>query len=535
MSYDENKNVSSSENLRPELIELFEREKYLWDENRTTAIEKLHARGQRSARENIADLLDEDSFLEYGSLAVAARRTIMSMEELMEKTPADGVITGLGSVNRKTFGEENSQCIVISYDQSVYAGTQGNHGHRKTDRMLELADRMNLPVIIFASGGGGRPGDVDRELWYAAALCYGTWARLGKLSGKVPTIAIMSRYCFAGNAALVGCCDVVIATKDSSCGMGGPVMIEGGGMGKVEPQDVGPTSVQTKNGVIDILVENEEEAVAVAKKYLSYFQGPLDKWEVSDQKLLRNVLPESKRRVYDVRRILQLLADKDSVLELRKDFGPGIVTALVRIEGKPMGIIANDVKHKAGAIDADGCDKYARFMQLCNAHRIPILNLVDCPGFMVGVDAEAEATVRHSGRLYNIASHLKVPHFTILMRAAYGLGAIAMGFGDWHSNAFIVAWPTAMLGSMGVEGSIKLGFKEQLEAIKDPEERQKYFDDLLIDRNNRAKPFNAASTVEIDAVIDPARTREWIIQGLRSSAAMKAPKDYSGNTYVDAW
>lgn len=528
------KTAAPDENIRPELRELYERESYLWDENRKAAIDKLHARGQRSARENIADLCDPGSFYEYGALAVAARRSIMTPEQLMRDTPADGVILGTASVNGELFGPEKSRCVVMSYDQSVMAGTQGNHGHRKTDRMFELAYESKLPLVVFAGGGGGRPGDVDRELWYASTLCYSTWAKLGKLSGLVPTVAIVSRYCFAGNAALAGCCDVVIATKDSSIGMGGPAMIEGGGLGVVTPQEVGPSSTHTKNGVIDILVENEEEGVAAAKKYLSYFQGPVEEWEAPDQTLLRTVLPENRRRAYDVRKVIDLLADRDSVLELRRDFAPGIVTALIRIEGKPFGVIANCVRHLAGAIDADGADKYARFMQLCNAHRIPILNLVDCPGFMVGVEAESKALARHASRLYIVAAHLKVPHFTIFMRAVYGLGAMAMGFGDFHGNVMTAAWPTAMFGSMGVEGSVKLGYKKQLEAAASPEERQKLFNQLVAERNEKSKAKHSAATLEIDALIDPARTREWIMAGYYSAGPMP-PKDTSGETFVDAW
>lgn len=526
----------SNDSIRPELQELRKREAYLWDENRKEAIDKLHKRGQLSARESLGLLCDEGSFNEYGALTVSGRRTVIPDEyKLLEISPADGVILGTANINSDLFGKETTRCAVMSYDQSVMAGTQGIFGHIKTDRVLELAYKEKLPFVVFAGGGGGRPGDADVFYHTSAGLNIATWENLGRLSGRVPFVSIVSRYCFAGNAAFAGCADVIIMTKNSSLGMGGPAMIEGGGMGIVAAQDVGPTEQQFKNGVADIVVEDDREAVEVAKKYLSYFQGPLDTWEAHDQTLLRNALPESVRRSYKVGKIIELICDKDSVMELRKDYAINMVTCLARIEGRPVGIIANNTGYQAGAVDAPAADKMARFMQLCNAHRIPLISLIDCPGFMVGVDAEKEALVRHACRLYVVGSHVVVPKFSIFLRACYGLGGIAMGFGHFKANVFAASWPTGRFGAMGDEGAIYLGSKKELDAAQaeGPEKFKETFDRLLAELREQSSAFKAGATMEADAVIDPAVTREWIANGLRSTPI--PPKTYSDETFIDSW
>jgi acetyl-CoA carboxylase carboxyltransferase component len=367
--------------------------------------------------------------MEYGALAVAAQRQRRTMADLRRKTPADGVIAGTGQINGALFGEDKARCMIMAYDYTVLAGTQGFFGHKKKDRMLRLAHEQRLPVVLFAEGGGGRPGDVDADSVVVAGLDVATFAMFAKLSGKVPLVGIVSGRCFAGNAVLLGCCDVIIAAQNANIGMAGPVMIEGGGLGAFKPEDIGPMDVQTKNGVVDIAVADDTEAVAVGKKYLAYFQGAVSQWETADQRLLRNMIPQQRRYVYDVRAIIKTIADADSFLELRPKFGPEIVTGLIRIEGKPFGIIANDCRYQAGAIEAEGADKAARLMQLCNAHGLPTVSLVDTPGFMVGPEVERRAQVRHVCRMFVVGSHLTVPFFTVFLRRGYGLGAQAMAKG----------------------------------------------------------------------------------------------------------
>ncbi|WP_028660699.1 acetyl-CoA carboxylase family protein [Nocardioides insulae] len=508
------------DHIRPDLADVLERHGHGLDEARPEAVAKRRRTGHRTARENIAHLCDGDSFAEYGALTVAAQRQRRSLEDLMVNTPADGMITGVGRVN----GE---RCAVLSYDYMVLAGTQGYFNHRKTDRLLELAEQQGLPVVLFAEGGGGRPGDTD--IAKASGLDVPTFATMGRLNGQVPSVGITTGRCFAGNAALLGCCDVVIATRDANIGMGGPAMIEGGGLGVYRPEEVGPTSVQVPNGVIDILVEDEAEAVEVAQRYLSYFQGPRAEWEAADQRLLRHAIPENRVRVYDVRTVIDLVADTDSVLELRPEFGVGIITALIRLEGRPMGLIANNPAHLGGAIDTPAADKAARFLQLCEAHGLPVLSLCDTPGFMVGPEAEETATVRHFSRLFVTGSKLSVPLTTVVLRKGYGLGAQAMAGGSFKVPAATLAWPTGELGGMGLEGSVKLGFRRELEAIEDPEEQKRAFDDLVADAYLRGKAVNAAQVFELDDVIDPAETRRRVL------AAMPETVPEQRRRFIDTW
>lgn len=511
---------------RDDLTRLLERRGRRMDEARPEAVAKRHARGQRTARENIADLVDEDSFVEYGGFAVAAQRARRTEEDLIARTPADGIITGIGRIGSSS--AEGARCAVLSYDYTVLAGTQGYLNHKKTDRILEVAEQQRLPVVLFAEGGGGRPGDTDTTV--ASGLDVPTFATMGRLSGSVPTVGIAAGRCFAGNAALLGCCDVIIATRDSTIGMGGPAMIEGGGLGVFAPEEVGPIEVQGRNGVVDVVVDDEAEAVAVAKQYLGHFHGAHDEWVAPDQRTLRHVVPESRVRAYDVHAAVHTLADEGSVLELRAGFAPGVITALVRIEGRPMGLVANNPRHLGGAIDTPAADKLARFLQLCDAHGLPIVSLCDTPGFMVGPDHERTATVRHFARLFVIGAHLRVPMVTVVLRKAYGLGAQAMAAGSFHRPQATLSWPTGEVGGMGLEGAVRLGFRRELEAVSDPVERRALEKRLLDDLYERGRAVNAAAVVELDDVIDPVDTRRWILSALPATVP-----DEGVGRYIDTW
>ncbi len=508
------------DHIRPDLAEVEARRAKTLDENRPDAVARRRKTDHRTARENIADLVDEGSFHEYGAFQVAARRQRSSMEELIDRTPADGLIAGLAHINGDTFGDEQSRAMVMSYDYTVLAGTQGFNNHHKKDRMFKLAAEMKLPLVLFAEGGGGRPGDTDK--YFSADLHIPAFNLFAKLSGLVPMIGITTGRCFAGNAVLLGCCDVTIATEDSNIGMGGPAMIEGGGLGVYTPEEVGPMDVQTRNGVVDIAVKDEAEAVAVAKQYLSYFQGPVNHWEGPDQRWLRRAVPENRLRVYEVRDVIETLCDMGSVLELRRDFGRGMVTSLARIEGRPIGIVANNPKHLGGAIDSPAADKAARFMQLCDAFDIPVLFLVDTPGNMVGPEHEKTALVRHCCRPFVIGANMTVPFFTVSLRKSYGLGAQGMAGGSFHAPWFSVAWPTAEFGGMGLEGAVKLGYRNELAAIEDPEERRRVYEEKVAAMYDQGKALTAATNFEIDNVIDPADTRDWVLAGLRASPAAEA-------------
>jgi acetyl-CoA carboxylase carboxyltransferase component len=522
----------SNSGKRADLEQLRVRQELLRDESRSEAVAKRHGKGQRTARENVADLIDDGTFVEYGGFGVAAQRSRRSEEDLIANTPADGLITGLAKINSELFGTERTNCAVVAYDYTVLAGTQGFINHRKKDRIFEVAKRNMSPVVLFAEGGGGRPGDTDAP--GVAGLDVMSFASFAQLSGLVPLVGIASGYCFAGNAALLGCCDVVIATENSNIGMAGPAMIEGGGLGVVKPTDIGPIATQTANGVVDVRVADETEAVAVAQKYLSYFQGVTTVFSRHSDDALRELVPEQRTRVYDVRAVINTLADIDTVLELRPAFGVGIITAFARIEGRPVGIVANNPAHLGGAIDTPGADKMARFVQLCDAFDIPLISLCDTPGFMVGPDAEESAQVRHFSRLFVTAASVTIPWITVVLRKGYGLGAQAMAGGSFHAKDMIVSWPSGEFGGMGLEGAVRLGFKKELDAAGTPGERQELEDRLIAAAYVRGSALSMASHTEIDDVIDPADTRQRIL-GVLAACPTPLPRTAKKRPMIDTW
>ncbi len=517
------------DHIREDLADVLARHEKKLDRVRTTAVAKRAAKDQRTARTNVDDLCDPGTFVEYGSLVIAAQRRRRSLEDLIDNTPTDGMITGIGSVNGDLFDDPDNRCAVMAYDYTVLAGTQGTQNHRKTDRLVDIAEDGGMPLVLFAEGGGGRPGDTDG----LAGSTQRTFSRFAQLSARVPMVGITSGRCFAGNASLLGCCDVIIATEGSNIGMGGPAMIEGGGLGVFAPEEIGPMSVQTASGVVDLLVDDEAHAVKVAKHYLSYFQGPIAAWTAPDQRTMRSIVPENRLRVYEIRDVIDTLADEGSVLELREGFGFGMVTALIRVEGRPVGVVANNPKHLGGAIDSDGADKGARFMQLCDAFDIPLLFLVDTPGIMVGPEVEHTALVRHSSRMFIVGANLNVPFFTVVIRKAYGLGAIAMAGGSYKVPYFSISWPTGEFGGMGLEGSVKLGFRKELAAIEDPDERLAEYERRVARAYETGKALNTASLFSVDDTIDPKDTRFWLANLLKSVRV--EPRRGKKRPSVDAW
>ena len=520
------------DHIRPDLALTYERHAYVLDENRSEAVAKRYARGYRMPRENIAQLMDDGSFKEYWPLIVARQHRRHDMETLRKNTPADGLIAGIGTVNAELFGEDAARTMLVHYDYTVLAGTQGGRNHYKQDRMFELAHRFRIPLILFGEGGGGRPGDDGNGP--GVAFDTHTFTRFSQLSGLVPLISVINGRTFAGNTALVACCDVIIATERTTVAMGGPAMIEGGGLGIYTPEEVGPMSFQVPNGVVDLLAKDEEDAVEVAKKYLSYFQGRAPTWEAHDQRALRHVVPENRLRLYNMKDIVHTIADVGSVLEIREKFGIGVVTAFIRVEGHPMGVIANNPHHLAGAIDSDGADKGARFIQLCDAFDIPVLSLMDCPGMMVGPDVERTALVRHCVRMFNAGANLTVPLFGVVVRKAYGLGVQAMCGASSLVGFFTVAWPTAEFAGMNIEGSVKLGYRKELAAIEDAEERRLEFERRVAGAYEGAKAINAGVGGGLDDVIDPADTRSWIASSLKRLPP-KTERTEKKYPYIDTW
>lgn len=492
---------------------------------------RRHAANGRTARENIADLVDPGSFVEYGRFVMAAQRQRRDVDDLIARTPADGLIAGTARINTELFGPERAAAAVLSYDYTVLAGTQGVFGHRKKDRLFELIERMRLPTVFFAEGGGGRPGDTDYPTVSSLEVrAFKLWAAL---SGVVPRIAVVKGRCFAGNAVIAGCSDLIVATEDTSIGMGGPAMIAGGGLGDVDPDAVGPISVQAPNGVVDVVVPDEAAAVATTKQLIGYFQGSTAPGRAADQNALRTMIPERARRAYPVAPLIRTLADEDSVTLLRERFAPEMVTALARIEGRAVGVIANNTMVMAGAITARAADKAARFLQLCDIYGIPVVSLVDCPGYMVGPAAEAEALVRRASRLLVAGAALRVPLVAVILRRGYGLGAQAMTGGSLHEPLLTVAWPGAHLGPMGLEGAVRLGLRKELDAIADDAEREERVRQVTAVAQENAKALNAAALFEIDDVIDPAETRGLIAATLSAATGRAEPPP--PRRFVDTW
>jgi acetyl-CoA carboxylase carboxyltransferase component/biotin carboxyl carrier protein len=516
--------------IRPDLAEVLDRQCRVLDAARPKAVARRRASGQRTARENVDDLVDPGSFIEYGALTLAARRRTTPLDELIEQTPADGIILGLGTINGTDFPEEKGRAAIASYDYTVLAGTQGRNGHRKQDRFFELAHDLRIPLVLFAEGGGGRGSDSDS----IGGSETDTFYRFAALSGGAPLIGIASGRCFAGNAVLLGCCDVIIATENANIGMAGPAMIEGGGLGVYRPEEIGPMSVQVPSGVVDIAVTDEPEAVRVAKQYLSYFQGSVARWSAADQGHLRHIVPENRLRGYDMRRLIEILADEGSMLEVRRGWGHGMITALIRIEGKPFGVIANNPMHLGGAIDSDAADKAARFMQMCDAHDLPIVSLNDNPGNMVGPEAEKTALVRHCCRSYLIGANIEVPLFFVIIRKAIGLGKLAMTGGGMKKGVFAVSWPTGEFAGMGIEGQVKLGRRKELAALADPAERIAAYEKWVAELYDIGKALNVGSLFQVDDVIDPAETRRWILAGLRSTPP-RPVRHGKKRAWVDGW
>ena len=490
------------------------------DAARSQVVAERQAKGYRTARQNLADLCDEDSFVEYGQLAVAAQRQRRAIEELRAATAADGVITGLATINADRFGNETSKVAVVVNDFTVLAGTQGYFHHKKLDRILQVAHKQQLPIIMFTEGGGGRPGDVDVQT-EATGLTVASFALWASLSGVVPRIAVNNGYCFAGNAALFGCADITIATRSSWIGMAGPAMIEGGGLGEFKATEIGPTNLQSENGVVDIVADDEAAATRITRDLLGYFQGTQNDWQAHEQEPLNQCLPADRRFSYKIHDVISLLADVDSFIELRPHYGSGMITGFLRIEGRPIGILANDCKILAGAIDAPGAEKAARFLQLCDAFDIPLLSVCDTPGFMVGPDSEQDAAVRRMSRLFVAGASLRVPWVCLVLRKAYGLGAMAMAGGSLNVPDFTAAWPQGEFGPMGLEGAVHLGFKKELAAEDDPLKRQQLFDSLVDKMYAKGTALEVAAFVEIDAVIEPSASRRNILVALHAARNKK--------------
>ena len=488
------------ENIRPELRAVLEARRAILDEARPDAVARQRKRGRWTAREALAALTDPDSFVEHGGLA---RPAVAGMTGA-----ADGLVMGSGTL-------EGRPVDLVIYDYTVYAGTQSAVNHAKMTRMFEHSERHRLPVICWLDGGGARPHDMRVEGRGSSA----TFVVFARLSGLVPTIGILPGRAFAGHANLAGMCDVLIATRDSSMGMAGPPLVEAALGLKLTPEEIGPAAVHVASGVIDILVDDEAEAVAKARQYFAYFGPAAPAGTAPDAHALRDVVPESARRAYDVRKVINLLADVGSVLELKPSYGRAVVTSLVRLGGRAVGVVANQPMVLAGAIDGPASDKAAHFIQVCDAFDIPMLILCDTPGLMVGPEVEKTGLVRRSARILTALANATVPLLTVVLRKAYGLGYYVMGSRPLDP-ALLVAWPTAEFGGMGLEGAVNIIYRRELDDASDPETRAELHRTLTAGLRRSNTALEVAARFGYDDVIDPADTRDIL---LRTLATLPAP------------
>ncbi|EEB83560.1 acetyl-CoA carboxylase family protein [Roseobacter sp. GAI101] len=510
--------VVDPDHIRPDLQALNDRLARTLDENRPKAVERRRSRDQRTTREIVSGLCEGGDFHEYGQLVLAGQRRKLGIDALIDISPADGIVTGVGSMNADRFAEDRSQVALLAYDSTVMAGTQGYFGHLKTDRMIEVARERGLASVFFTEGGGGRPNDDDFAETVQSGLKVTTFAEYARLRGWGPRITVSSGFCFAGNAALFGAGDIRIATRNSWIGLAGPAMIEAGGIGAFHPKEIGPAPMHAENGLLDILAEDDDAAIRATREVLSFFQGALTGWDAPDQRLLRHMIPENRKRSYLIRPVIEGLADTGSFLELGAEHAKGMVTGFLRIEGQPMGVIANNPQHLGGALDAAASAKGARFINLCGRFNLPVLSLCDTPGFMVGPESETQGAVAAACELISAGANLDAPMFFVCLRKGYGIGAQAMAAGSLGEPAFSLAWPTGEFGPMGLEGAVQLGYRKELEAETDPAKREALYDRLVNGLYERGSAMNVASTHEIDAVIDPADTRGWIAKGMRMAA-----------------
>ncbi|TCZ64795.1 acyl-CoA carboxylase subunit beta [Roseicella aquatilis] len=481
---------------RPTLQAVLRARASILDGARPEAVAKQRRRGRWTAREAIAALADPDSFVEYGGLV---RPALPGMQGA-----ADGLVMGTAQVGGRA-------ADIVAYDYSVYAGTQSANNHAKIGRMLAHAEAHRLPVICWLDGGGARPHDMKVEGRGASS----TFVTFARLSGLVPTIGIVPGRAFAGHANLAGMCDLLVATKDASMGMAGPPLVEAALGLRLTPEEIGPAAVHVASGAVDVLVEDEAEAIAVARRYLGYFGPPAAPGEAPDGAALREVVPENPRRAYDVRKVIHGIADRDSVLELKAGYGRAMVTALLRIEGRAVGVIANQPMFLAGAIDGPAADKAARFVQICDAFDIPLLVLCDTPGLMVGPEVEKTGLVRRSARLLTALANATIPILTVVLRKAYGLGYYIMGSRPLHPS-ILLAWPTAEFGGMGLEGAASIIHRQELECIDDPAERAAAHRHRTAELREYNTALEVAGRFAYDDVIDPADTRSILGRTLRT-------------------
>ena len=477
-------------------------------------IKKQHERGKLTVRERLDLLFDTDTFVEFGLLA--SQQPVRGGETDPNGTPADGVVTGHGLV-------EGRQVWVIAYDFTVMAGSMGAVGEQfKAARVRELALRYRKPIVWLLDSAGARIQEAAGSTFAGTGYLF---ADQVVMSGVVPQVAAMLGPCSAGTAYIPGLADFVPMVKEtSSMSLGGARLVKAATGEDVTDHDMGGSQVHCyESGVGDNEVADDRECIELVRKFLSYLPSsntepaPFRETDDPADRLvegLEKIVPVSPRAAYDVRRVIKAVFDHDSWLEIKPSWAKNLVIGFARAGGHPVGVVANQPMQKGGVLDSDAADKAARFIRMCDAFNVPLVYLMDVPGFIVGSQVEKEGIIRHGAKMLYATAEATVPKITVIMRKAYGAGYYVM-CGKGYGPDVLVAWPLAEISVMGPEGAVNIIFNKQIEAAADPEATRAQMIESIRAQIN---PYLAAGWAMIDDVIDPAETRRVIIRGLEQAS-----------------
>jgi len=477
-------------------------------------IKKQHERGKLTVRERLDLLFDTDTFVEFGLLA--SQQPVRGGEADSDGTPADGVVTGHGLV-------EGRQVWVIAYDFTVMAGSMGAVGEQfKAARVRELALRYRKPIVWLLDSAGARIQEAAGSTFAGTGYLF---ADQVVMSGVVPQVAAMLGPCSAGTAYIPGLADFVPMVKEtSSMSLGGARLVKAATGEDVTDHDMGGSQVHCyESGVGDNEVADDRECIELVRKFLSYLPSsntepaPFRETDDPADRLvegLEKIVPVSPRAAYDVRRVIKAVFDHESWLEIKPSWAKNLVIGFARAGGHPVGVVANQPMQKGGVLDSDAADKAARFIRMCDAFNVPLVYLMDVPGFIVGSQVEKEGIIRHGAKMLYATAEATVPKITVIMRKAYGAGYYVM-CGKGYGPDVLVAWPLAEISVMGPEGAVNIIFNKQIEAAADPEATRAQMIESIRAQIN---PYLAAGWAMIDDVIDPAETRRVIIRGLEQAS-----------------
>jgi acetyl-CoA carboxylase carboxyltransferase component len=485
-------------------------------------IAKQHERGKLTVRERLDLLFDKDTFVEFGLLA--QQQAVRGGEPDADGTPADGVVTGHGYV-------EGRQVWVIAYDFTVMAGSMGAVGEQfKAARVRELALRYRKPIVWLLDSAGARIQEASGSTFAGTGYLFYDQV---VMSGVIPQVAAMLGPCAAGTAYIPGLADFVPMVKEtSSMSLGGARLVKAATGEDVTDHDMGGSQVHCyESGVGDNEVADDAECIATVRRFLSYLPSsnseappfvesgdPLDRLVDG----LDKIVPTNPRSAYDVKRVIRAVFDTDSWFEIKPAWAKNIVIGFARAGGHAVGVVANQPMQKGGTLDSDSADKAARFIRMCDAFNVPLVYLMDVPGFIVGSQVEKEGIIRHGAKMLYATSEATVPKVTVIMRKAYGAGYYVM-CGKGYGPDLIVAWPTAEISVMGPEGAVNIIFNKQIEASDNPEQTRGQLIEAI---RTQITPYLAAGWAMIDDVIDPAETRRVIIRGIEQARDKKIDRPW---------